>query len=172
MKRIALLVYLKGVLSGKHLYASAVLFTPRDLAEIYETERMRRRSYRHLALGLALSPLVEQTAMPLADFMRSFLNALADVEALPENAGGSSGAAGSSGAGGGSSGSSIAGSEKRSVRNLFSSSKSKGQKKGGTFSDLHPPEYGMMGGAGRIYGVHYIQRMKHLYEAVLLFGRC
>lgn len=102
--------------------------------------------------------------MPLPDFVRSLGSALADVEALPETAGSSSAglsAAGypSSSAGGGS-----VSSEKRSVRSLFSSSKNKGQKKGGTFSDIHPPDFGMstMGGvsgaSSEIAGGHLVSR--------------
>lgn len=53
---------------------------------------MRKRSYRHLALGLALSPILEFS--PLPDFAKAVLSALTDVESLPETAGGSVGGSG------------------------------------------------------------------------------
>lgn len=56
---------------------------------IWETEKMKKRTFRHFVLGLALSPVMEMQALP--DFARGTLAALNDIEALPESAGGSSG---------------------------------------------------------------------------------
>lgn len=83
--RIATLVYLKSVLSGKTPYASLVLLSQRDLHAVYDSERMRKRSHRHLLLGLALSPLLE--LHNIADFSKGVLNAFAQVDALPESFG-------------------------------------------------------------------------------------
>lgn len=74
-------------MSGRQRHASTVLLTHRDLSTVFEAERMRKRSYRHLVLGLALSPLFDLHS--LQDFSKAVLAALTDVESLPETAGSS-----------------------------------------------------------------------------------
>ncbi|CAO1619958.1 unnamed protein product [Parajaminaea phylloscopi] len=135
-KRIATLVYLKAVLSGRQHYAQTVLFARNDLQSVFEAERMRKRSFRHMALGLTLCPLVELTSLP--EFARAALTALTEVESLPETAGGAIGSSGSSPTGG-SLMTGLANGEKRGMRSLFTN-KLKAPKRGGTFSDLYPPE--------------------------------
>jgi hypothetical protein len=75
--------------SRKQLHAGLVQLTRRDLQMIWEAEKTKKRTFRHFALGLALSPVMEMQALP--DFARGTLGALNDIEALPESAGGSSG---------------------------------------------------------------------------------
>ncbi|CAO1636599.1 unnamed protein product [Sympodiomycopsis kandeliae] len=137
--RIATLVYLKSVLSGRRPHASLVLFSQRDLQAVYDSERMRKRSHRHLLLGLALSSALELTS--IQDFTKAVLTAFNDVDSLPENYG----AAHTSGSSAGTSGAmaslglgSLTRSEGRGMRNLFSG-KLKTSKKG-TFSDLYAAE--------------------------------
>lgn len=71
------------------MHAGLVQLTRRDLQMIWEAEKTKKRTFRHFALGLALSPVMEMQALP--DFARGTLGALNDIEALPESAGGSSG---------------------------------------------------------------------------------
>ncbi|PWN22531.1 hypothetical protein BCV69DRAFT_297816 [Microstroma glucosiphilum] len=134
-RRIATFVHLKAVVTGKQLHAGLVQLTRRDMQMIWETEKMKKRTFRHFVLGLALSPVMEMQALP--DFARGTLAALNDIEALPESAGGSSGGL-TGGAmatlGLGSSTMTGAG-EKKGVRNIFSN-KLKTSKKG-TFSDSY-----------------------------------
>ncbi|CAO1616680.1 unnamed protein product [Jaminaea pallidilutea] len=138
LRRIALCIYLKAVMSGEQRHLDTVLFTERDLKAVYEPERMRKRSYRHYVLGVLLSTLVE-SSVGLYELLKGISAACNEVDSLPEQAGSVAGAGGNGASSSGSASLAWALGEKRSMRNLFGT-KSKSQKKGGTFSDLLPPE--------------------------------
>lgn len=99
--RIATLVYLKAVLTGRTPYASLVTLSQRDLQAVYDCERMRKRSHRHMALGVAIASLIDGSGVNgLTDLARGTLAVFNEVDALPENYGVAAGSGSAMSAGG------------------------------------------------------------------------
>ena len=83
-KRVHSFAYLKRTLSTRQSWFNTILFTPSDLGNAFDPERMRKRTTRFTVLGMSIASILEINSPN--DTARAVISLINELEAIPDDA--------------------------------------------------------------------------------------